>query len=223
MSFSKEEKSFTWTIKNKTLVTTRKYEALKRLILQSLVSIMRTIYLLTTLTFLLFCLSGFSQNDSLSAVSRLEINRFHHKIFKLSVDPLIDSTSFYRLVYSSGKSWSQGPNNPNPRKKYRSKYFRKNYGNKKDPLSQILDFPKPSPVDKHPNLTNGNNLFSRNHIVSSKKEDTYKRLLRKKYDYEFEKSVIFLGGKYLLVAKKMVYRGNTSWGSIQYLYYEKAD
>lgn len=184
---------------------------------------------------IIFCLSGFSQNDSLSVVSKKEITNFHKSIFDLSVDTTIDSTASYKLRYISSNGWSKGPNNPNPKKKYRSKSFLAS-DTKSVSIAEIVRFPE-STKDTLPGLSSLDSLFLdqfpakvkkepvvpflSDYVVYSSQDDFYRKLKNKSFDSQWPKVVVPLGGKYLLVAEKIEYIGNTSWGTVQFLYYEK--
>lgn len=176
---------------------------------------MKTIHSLTILVSILFYSSGFSQNDSLSVVYKSDIKSFHKRIFQLPVDAIIDSTAIYRLHYSSGKGWTQGPDNPNHKKKYKSKHNFASFACRKVPMIEILTYPMP--------LEDSTYLFLNTQIVSSRKDNLYKTLKKRKFDNEVMTGIISLGGKYLLVAKKTTYIGNSSWSVTQYLYYEKIE
>jgi hypothetical protein len=176
---------------------------------------MKTINYLTILVSILFYSSGFSQNDSISVVNKSDVMSFHKRIFQLPVDTIIDSTSIYKLLYSSGKEWSTGLNNPNHKKKYKSKHNFAYFTTSKVPMIRILTFPKPYKDTTYHFLNTG--------IVSSNKDNLFKILKKRKFDDNSLTGIISLGGKYLLVAKKTTYIGNHSWSSTKYLYYEKIE
>jgi len=176
---------------------------------------MKTKYQLIILILIFFCSNGFSQKDSLTIVSKTEVWNYHKMIFQLSVNPTIDSTSVYTLRYTYEKGWTQGPNNPNQKKKYKSTHSFKSSACKKTSMTEVLTYPMP--------LEDSIYLFLNAQIVSSRKDDLYKTLKGRTFDNEIVTGIISLGGKYLLVAKKTTYIGNTSWSVIEYLYYEKED
>lgn len=176
---------------------------------------MKPKYQLTILFLIFFCSNGFSQKDSLNIVNKKKVNNYHKKIFQFSVDTTIDSTSVYTLRYSFEKGWTKGPNNPNPRKKYKSKHSFSSFASKKVPMTEILTYSMSQEDSSY--------LFVNTQIVSSRKDDLYKTLKKRRFDNEIVTGIISLGGKYLLVVKKTTYIGNTSWSANEYLYYEKEE
>ena len=170
---------------------------------------------ITTLVSILFYLNGVSQNDSVSVVNKSDIKSFHKSIFQLSVDSEIDSSSSYTLRYSFEKGWTQGPNNPNPKKKYKSKHFFESLGSNAVPIARILSYPTTK--------EDSTDIFLNSLVAYSKKDDIFKNLKKWKFDDDVRVGIISLGSKYLLVAKKTTYMGNTSWSTIEYLYYEKVE
>lgn len=179
---------------------------------------MKAIKFLTILASIFLYLSGFSQSDSLSAVNKSEVKRFHKKIFQLPVDKTIDSMSTYTLRYSFAKGWKQGPNNPNHNKEYKSKYAVKSSAQRKIPVIDFLTYPSPPEGSSQETY-----LFVKAEIASSGKDELYKILKKRKFDNELVTGIVSLGGKYLLVAKKTTYIGNNSWSITEYLYYEKVE
>lgn len=176
---------------------------------------MKTKYQLIIPILIFFCSNGFSQKDSLTIVNKTEVRNYHKKIFQLSVDTTIDSTSVYTLRYSYRKGWTMGPNNPNHNKKYKSKNFSEYLGCRKVPMTRILTSPMPYKDSTY--------LPLNARIASSRKDVIYKILKKRKFDDSGLTGIISLGGKYLLVARKTTYIGNTSWSGIEYLYYEKEE
>ena len=198
---------------------------------------MKTNYQLILLILVFCCSNGFSQTDSLLAVNKKEIRKYHKKIFKFSVDTTLDSLSVYKLVYASSSGWVEGVNyglSPN-QKKYHSGYSIV-FNPKIISIAELLNFPEPS-EDSLKILSFKDSLFldpipltasnkpivkvPKHYVVRSKQDNNFKELKNKTYNNTMTNGVILLGGKYLLVVTKDEYIGNSSCSSVVYSYYEK--
>lgn len=186
--------------------------------------------------------NGFSQKDSLSVVSKKEVKKFHKMIFDIAVDTILDSSASYKLLYVSYKGWSQGFDNPNPKKKYYSTHNLA-YNKKRVLLSEILKFqvlPKDSIIKLSPfdslflddnsvkvsidSIGSFTRLVTLCNVIQSSQDYYFKQLKKSKTFNSPSTFVISFGGKYLFVATPITYIGNwSSWRTVEYHYYQKVE
>lgn len=188
------------------------------------------------------CKKGFSQKDSFSVVNKKVVRNFHRMIFDLAVDTIIDSTATYKLLYVSTKEWSQGFDNPKPKKQYCSKYYRA-FDNKRLLISDALRFQllpedrlrKLYPTDSlfldeisakisNDSMASFVSLISLYAVIQSSHDDYFKELRKPGISNLDPRFVISFGGKYLFVAITTTYVGNSSsWRTVEYHYYQKVE